>query len=131
MYGGKLFRTCFRGFGSFCSSSDFVTQYFVDIFSEPPKSLLPNNFRNCSIFHKKVSKLIDQVYLKKIKMYDIKAKLCKSGFTEMVSFFFLNVFCIYRVISLNNLSAGFINTKMTKLNLIFFENYLFYCIEIP
>ena len=53
MYGvkGKLFRKCFRGMGIFFS--DFVTQYFVDIFSEPPKSLLTKKFRNCSIFHEK------------------------------------------------------------------------------
>ena len=32
--------------------SDFVTQYFVDIFSESPKSFFKNKFRNCSIFNK-------------------------------------------------------------------------------
>ena len=32
---GKLSRTSFKGLASY---SDFVTQYFVDIFSEPPKS---------------------------------------------------------------------------------------------
>ena len=31
--------------------SDFVTQYFVDIFSESPKSFFTNKFRNCSIFN--------------------------------------------------------------------------------
>ena len=31
---------------------DFKTQYFVDIFSEPLKSLLTNKIRNCSIFNK-------------------------------------------------------------------------------
>ena len=32
-------------------SSDFVTLYFVDIFSESPKSFFTNKFRNCSIFN--------------------------------------------------------------------------------
>ena len=32
-------------------SSDFVTQYFVDIFSEPPKGLCTIKFRNCSKRH--------------------------------------------------------------------------------
>ena len=52
MYGvkGKLFRTYFREMGSFFSF-DFVKQYFVDIISEPPKSLFTNIFRNCSIFN--------------------------------------------------------------------------------
>ena len=40
MYGvkGKLSRTYFGEMGIFSSSSDFVTQYFVDIFSESSKS---------------------------------------------------------------------------------------------
>ena len=52
MYGvkGKLSRTYFGEMGSFFSS-DFVTQYFVDIFSESPKSFFTNKFRNFSIFN--------------------------------------------------------------------------------
>ena len=52
MYGvkGKLFRTYFGEMGSFFL--DFVTQYFVDIFSESLKSFFTNEFRNCSIFNK-------------------------------------------------------------------------------
>ena len=30
---------------------DFVTQYFVDIFIESPKSFFTNKFINCSIFN--------------------------------------------------------------------------------
>ena len=50
MYGvkGKLFRAYWGEMGSF---SDFVTQYFVDIFSESLKSLFTNKFRNCLIFN--------------------------------------------------------------------------------
>ena len=49
-------------------------------------------------------------------MYGIKRQLCKSSFTELASFFgFCNVFfCIYRVIYLPDLYAGFIKTKITK-----------------
>ena len=74
--------------------SDYVTQYIVDVFSEPPTSLLTNKFRNASIFHKKVSKLIDKMCLF-IKLYGIKGLLFKSGFTELASFFslgFCNIF---------------------------------------
>ena len=44
MYGvkGQLSRTYFREIGSFFSS-DFVTQYFVGIFSAPAKSSLQIN----------------------------------------------------------------------------------------
>ena len=42
---GKLSTTYFREMGSFFSL-DFETQYFVDIFSEPPKRLFTNKFRN-------------------------------------------------------------------------------------
>ena len=50
MYGvkGKLSKTVLEKWGVF---SDFVTQYFVDIFSESPKSFFTNKFRNCSIFN--------------------------------------------------------------------------------
>ena len=50
MYGvkGKLSRTYFGKMGSF---SNFVTQYFKDIFIESPKSFFTNKFRNCSIFN--------------------------------------------------------------------------------
>ena len=41
---GKLSRTYFREMGTFFSS-DFVTQCFLDIFREPPKSLFTNKFR--------------------------------------------------------------------------------------
>ena len=49
-------------------------------------------------------------------MYGIKGQLCKSSFTELASLFgFCNVFfCIYRVIYLTDLYAGFIKTKITK-----------------
>ena len=51
MYGvkGKLFRTYLGEMGSFFL--DFVTQYFVEIFSESLKSFFTNKFRNCSIFN--------------------------------------------------------------------------------
>ena len=41
MYGvkGKLSRTYFGEMGIFFLLSDFVTQYFVDIFSESPKKM--------------------------------------------------------------------------------------------
>ena len=45
---GKLSRTSFRGMASFLSLY-FVTQYFVNVSSDPLKSLLTNKFRNCSI----------------------------------------------------------------------------------
>ena len=60
MYGvkGKKSRTYFREIESIFFS-DFVMPYFVDIFSEPPKSLFTNKFRNCSIFDKTSQKVID------------------------------------------------------------------------
>ena len=53
MYGvkGKLSRTYFGEMGSFFFLSDFVTQYFLAISSESPKSFFTNKFRNCSIPH--------------------------------------------------------------------------------
>ena len=55
MYGvkRKLSRTYFGEMGifSFLFFSDFVTQYFVDIFSESPKSFFRNKFRKCSLLN--------------------------------------------------------------------------------
>ena len=112
---GQLSRTYFREMESFFSSN-FVTQYFVDIFSEPQKSLFTNKFMNCSIFNK-TSQKIDLVYLF-INITGIKAQLSGSSFMELVRFFFFgfcNVFfCIHRVIYLTDLSVGFITTKIPK-----------------
>ena len=56
MYGvkGKVFRTYFGEMGIFFL--DFVTQYFVDIFSKSLKSFFTNKFRNCSIFNEMTQK---------------------------------------------------------------------------
>ena len=67
-------------------SLNFVTKYFVDIFSEPPKSLFNNKFKNCSIFDKTSQKIIDLVYLF-IKIIGNKGQLSRSSFLELVSFF--------------------------------------------
>ena len=85
MYGVKGIhsRTCCRGMGSYFR---FCNEYFVDIISQPPKSLLKHKFRNQLNFPLKVYKLLDPVYLC-IKMYGIKGQLCKSSFTELASFF--------------------------------------------
>ena len=62
MYGmkRKLSRTYFREMGSFFFSfSDFVTQYFVDFFSEHPKSLFLEKIQELLKFLQN----IDLVYL--------------------------------------------------------------------
>ena len=41
---------------------DFVMQYFVDIFSEPQKSLFKNKFQELLHFQQNVTKIIDLVY---------------------------------------------------------------------
>ena len=90
----KLSRTYFGEMGSFLFfnfffflffSSDFVTQYFEDIFSESPKSFFfTNKFRNCLIFNK-MSQKIDLVYLF-IKINFIKGQLSGPSFMELGSF---------------------------------------------
>ena len=63
-------------------------------------------------------------------MYGIKGQLCKSSFMELASLFgFCNVFfCIYRVISLTDLSVGFIKTKLTKITKT--KQKILFCLEI-
>ena len=82
---GKVSKTYFREMGIFFL--DFVMQYFVDIFSEPPKSLFTNKFRtfltNC---HKK----IDIVYLF-MNINGIKGHLGRSSFKELVIFSSLRI----------------------------------------
>ena len=52
------------------------------------------------------------------------------GIGEFFFLGFCNVFsCIHRVIYLANLSAGFITKKIPKLT-FFFENKIYYCLEI-
>ena len=129
MYGvkGKLSRTYFGEMESFFSSLDFVTQYFVDIFSESPKSLFTNKFWNYSIFNKMSQKIIDLLDLF-IKITGIKGQLSGSSLMDLGSLFgFFNVFsCIYRVIYLSDLSAGFI-TKKSPNSQFFLENKMYYC----
>ena len=57
-----------------------------------------------------------------LKMYGIKGQLCKSNFMEWrVYLYFVMFFVgIYRVISLTDLSVGFIKTK----HIILFRNHL-------
>ena len=63
----------------------FVLQYSVDIF-RTLKHFLTNKFSKCTVFNKKVSKLIEQVY-HFIKIYGIKRQFCKLSFVELVSLF--------------------------------------------
>ena len=72
---GQLSRTYFREMGSYFL--DFVTQYFVGTFSEPPKSVFTNKFRNGSIFDKNP----------KNNRPSVKGQLGRSSFTVLVSFF--------------------------------------------
>ena len=82
-------------------------------------------------FQQNVTKIIDLVYLF-IKITGIKGQLSGSSFMELGSFFgFCNVFfCIYRVIYLADLSAGFITKKNPKINFFCVENKIYYCLEI-
>ena len=67
-----------------------------------------------------------------IKIYGITGQLSRSSFMELVIFFrFCNFFfCIYRVIYLTDLYAGFITTKITKLTNLIIKNILFCSLEI-
>ena len=66
-----------------------------------------------------------------IKMYGIKEKLSKVSFKrncEFYFFIFLKLFCIYRVVSLTDFSAGFFNRKIDNQKKS--DNILLYCKEI-
>ena len=98
----------------------FHKKYFVDIFSEPPNSLLTNKFRNGSIFHKSLQ----------INRPCVSFKICMASKDNSVSkvlknlrvifFYFLDYFFNFffgfcNVFFLScDLSAGFIKTKITK-----------------
>ena len=112
---------------------DFVTQYFLDIFSEPPKSLFTNKFRICPIYDKTLQKK-DLLY-PFTKINGFKGQLDRSSFMGSVNFFLLDFvtffFCIYIVIYLPDLSAGFIATKNHKTQILFFsfKKNLLYCLK--
>ena len=67
-------------------------------------------------------------------MYGTKGQFSSQVLQSwLVYSYFVYFFCIYSVISLNDLSAGFINKKITKLTktTIFLEkNKHIYCLEI-
>ena len=66
---------------------NFVMQYFVGIFSEPPKKFFfTYKFRNGSTFDKTPQK-IDLEYLFKKKINGFKGQLGRSSFMELMSFF--------------------------------------------
>ena len=132
MYGvkGELFRTYFREMGSFFG---FCNTIFCRHLQWISKKFFHKKIQELLNFQQNVTKIIDLVYLF-LKITGIKAQLSGSSFMELGSYFFgfCNVFfCIYRVVYLADLSAGFITKTNPKINhFFFFENKIYYCLEI-
>ena len=124
----KLSRTYFRGMGSFFFG--FCNAIFCRQLQWTSKKFVHKKIQELVNFWQNIIKIIDLVYLF-IKIIGMKGQLGLSGFMELVSLFWgilYRFLCIYRVIYLTDLSAGFIAIKTTKKKIyiyfLFFRNNL-------
>ena len=127
---GKLFRTYFGEMGSFFFFG-FCNTIFCRHLQWISKKFFHEEIQELLNFQRNVTKKRPSVSFHKYYWYQRTTQWVKLYIIGEFFFSsdFVMFFCIHRVIYLADFSAGFITKKIQKFT-FFFENKIYYCLEI-